>query len=62
MRRKAKWVGHILRRNFLLRDVIEGQMTEEIIEVKGGKRRSKKVGKKRLSHEHKKYKLSSTSP
>ena len=26
LRRKANWIGHILRRNFLLHDVIEGQM------------------------------------
>ena len=36
LRRKANWIGHILRRNCLLHDSIEGQMTE----VKGiGKRR-----------------------
>ena len=28
LRRKANWVGHILRRNYLLHDAIEGQMTE----------------------------------
>ena len=28
LRRKANWIGHILRRNCLLHDVIEGQMTE----------------------------------
>ena len=26
--RKPNWIGHILRRNFLLHDAIEGQMTE----------------------------------
>ena len=26
--RKVNWIGHILRRNCLLHDVIEGQMTE----------------------------------
>ena len=37
LRRKANWIGHILRRNYLLHDVIEGQMTE----VKGvGRRRT----------------------
>ena len=37
LRRKAKWISHILRRNWLPHDVIEGQMTE----VKGeGKRRT----------------------
>ena len=33
--RKANWISYILRRNFLLRDTIEGQMTE----VKGVGRR-----------------------
>ena len=28
LRRKANWIGHILRRNCLLHDVIKGQMTE----------------------------------
>ena len=36
--RKVNWFGHIVRRNCLLHDVIEGQMTE----VKGvGRRRTK---------------------
>ena len=35
LRRKANWIGPILRRNCLLHDVIEGQMTE----VKGVGRR-----------------------
>jgi hypothetical protein len=34
--RKANWVGHILRRNCLLHDVIEGQM----LEVRGVERRT----------------------
>jgi hypothetical protein len=29
LRRKGHWIGHILRRNCLLHDAIEGQMTEE---------------------------------
>ena len=29
LRRKANWIGHILRRNCLLHEAIEGQMTEE---------------------------------
>ena len=34
--RKANWIGHFVRRNYLLLDAIEGQMTE----VKGvGRRR-----------------------
>ena len=28
IRRKVNWIGHILRRNCLLNDAIEGQMTE----------------------------------
>ena len=37
LRRKTNWIGHILRRNCLLHDVIEGQITE----VNGvGRRRS----------------------
>ena len=35
LRRKDNWIGHILRRNCLLLDAIEGQMTE----VKGVERR-----------------------
>ena len=36
--RKANWIGHILRRNSLLHDAIEGQMTE----MKGvGRRRTR---------------------
>ena len=38
--RKANWIGHILRRNCLLHDAIEGQMTE----MKGvGRRRTQTV-------------------
>ena len=37
LRRKANWIGHILRRNCLRHDAIDGQMTE----VKGvGRRRT----------------------
>ena len=28
LRRKANWIGHILRRNYGFHDAIEGQMTE----------------------------------
>ena len=35
LRRKVNWIDHILRRNCLLHDAIEGQMTE----VKGVGRR-----------------------
>ena len=38
LRRKANWIGHILRKSCLLHDAIEGQMTE----MKGiGRRRTK---------------------
>ena len=36
LHRKANWVGHVLRRNCLLHDAIEGQLAE----VKGVGRRS----------------------
>ena len=36
--RKANWIGHILRRNCLLRDAIEGRQMTELKEV--GKRRT----------------------
>ena len=37
LRRKANWIGHILRKNCLLHDAIDGQM----MEVKGeGRRRT----------------------
>ena len=28
LRRKADWIGHIVRRNYLLKDAIEQEMTE----------------------------------
>ena len=36
LRRKANWIGHILRRNCVLHDAIEGQMTE--VKRVGGRR------------------------
>ncbi|PNF41593.1 hypothetical protein B7P43_G11848, partial [Cryptotermes secundus] len=41
-KRKANWIGHILRSNFLLKDVIEGKI-EGLIEVTTGRRRRKKM-------------------
>ena len=41
-RRKANWIGHILRRNCLLHDAIEGQMTK----VKGVGRRRRRRGRR----------------
>jgi hypothetical protein len=40
-KRKANWIGHILRRNFLLRQVIEGKITGGI-EVRGGRGRRRR--------------------
>ena len=39
LRRKANWIGHLQRRNCLLRDAIEEQMTE----VKGVRRRRTQI-------------------
>ena len=40
LRRVSNWIGHIMRRNCLLHDAIEGQMTE----VKGvGRRRTQLI-------------------
>ena len=39
IKRKANWIGHILRRNCLLKQVIEGK-------IKGQNRRGKKTRKK----------------
>jgi hypothetical protein len=39
-RRKANWIGHILRRNFLLKRVIEGKIEGRIeVAVRRGRRR-----------------------
>ena len=40
-RRKADWIGHIMRRNCFLKHVIEGQI-ERRIEVTGGRGRRRK--------------------
>ena len=43
-KRKANWIGHILRRNCLLQQVIEGKGNGEVVEVTGKRgRRSKKL-------------------
>ena len=41
-KRKANWIGHILRRNCLLQQVIEGKMKEgiEVIGRRGRRRRN----------------------
>jgi hypothetical protein len=54
-KRKANWIGHILRRNCLLRQVIEGKIKGGI-EVTGrrGRRRRKQVDdlKERRGYSH----------
>jgi hypothetical protein len=46
-KRKAKWIGHILRRNCLLLQVTEGKITGGI-EVTGGRGRRRRKGKDTL--------------
>ena len=41
--RKANWIGHILRRNCLLKQVIEGKIKEEIEMTRRQGRRRKKL-------------------
>ena len=40
---KANWIGHILRRNYLLKQVIEGKIKGEIEVTRGQGRRRKKL-------------------
>ena len=42
-KRKANWIGHILRRNCLLQQVIEGKIKEEIEVTRRRGRRRKKL-------------------
>ena len=42
-KRKANWIGHILRRNGLLKQVIEGKIKEEIEVTRRRGRRRKKL-------------------
>ena len=42
-KRKANWVGHILRRNSLLKEVIEGKIKEEMEVTRRRGRRRKKL-------------------
>jgi hypothetical protein len=42
-RRKADWIGHILRRNCLLKHGIEGKIEGRIEATEGRRRRSKKL-------------------
>jgi hypothetical protein len=41
--RKANWIGHILRRNCLLKQVIEGKIKGEMEVTRGRGRRRKKL-------------------
>jgi hypothetical protein len=44
-KRKGNWIGHILRRNWLLRQVIEGKIKGRIeVTERRGRRRSKLLG------------------
>ena len=43
IKRKAKWIGHILRRNCLLKQVIEGEIKGEMVVTKRRGRRRKKL-------------------
>jgi len=54
-KRKAKWIGHILRRNCLLKQVIEGNINGEIeVARRGGRRRKRLLNdlKNRKRHSH----------
>ena len=42
-KRKANWIGHILRRNYLLKQVIEGKIKGEMEVTKRRGRRRKKL-------------------
>jgi len=42
-KRKANWIGHILRRNFLLKQVIEGKIKGEMEVTRRRGRRCKKL-------------------
>ena len=42
-KRKANWIGHILRRNCLLQQVIEGKIKEQIEVTRRRGRRHKKL-------------------
>ena len=42
-KRKANWIGHILRRNFLLKQVIEGKIKGDMAVARRRGRRRKKL-------------------
>jgi hypothetical protein len=44
-RKKANWIGHILRRNFFLKDVIDGKIKGKTeVTGRGGRRRKQILG------------------
>ena len=51
-KRKAKWIGHILRRNCLLKQVIEGKIKREMEVARRRGRRLKKLLKDRRGYSH----------
>ena len=54
-KRKPNWIGHILRRNCLLKQVIEGKIKGEIeVTVRRGRRRKKQLDdlKERSRYSH----------
>ena len=59
-KRKAKWIGHILRRNWRLKRVIEGKIQEGIkVTGRQGRRRRKLLDdlKERIGYSHLKEKV-----
>jgi hypothetical protein len=55
-RRKANWIGHILRRNCLLKHVIEGKL-EGSTEMAGGRGRRRKQLLDELKEKRRYWKL-----
>ena len=49
-KRKANWIGHILRRNCLLKQVIEGKIKGEMEVTRRRGRRRKNVNNKKLKN------------
>jgi hypothetical protein len=44
-KRKANWIGHVLRRNYLLKQVIEGKIQGQVqVTRRRGRRRKKLLG------------------
>ena len=51
-KRKANWIGHVLRRNCLLKQVIEGKIKREMEVARRRGRRLKKLLKDRRGYSH----------